>query len=241
MKRILLITILFLSFNSIFSQHGKMGVYKNDGSIEIINSTEIDSIIFSDYFTCPGLPDVTYEGKIYHTVAIGEQCWLRENLDVGTRIDGVENQTDNNPDYIEKYCFDDLESNCETYGGLYQWNEAMQYVTTEGAQGICPNGWHIPTYSDYYTLLNTVNGDGNALKAIGQGTGTNTSGFSVLMTGWRDLSGNFWTISAVANIWCSYQVNAGFAFYLGLPSIGSWVDIISDTKNYGYSVRCIQD
>jgi len=83
------------------------------------------------------------DGKTYNTVLIGTQCWMRENLNIGTRIDGSQNQTDNGT--IEKYCYDDLESNCDIYGGLYQWDEAMQYVTTQGVQGICPAGWHLPT------------------------------------------------------------------------------------------------
>ena len=41
---------------------------------------------------------------------------------------------------IEKYCYDNNPANCAIYGGLYQWNEMMQYTTQQGAQGICPNG-----------------------------------------------------------------------------------------------------
>ena len=82
---------------------------------------------------CPGLPKVYYEGgpnndiggDYYNTVLIGDQCWLRENLNIGTRIDGILDQTNNT--IMEKYCYDNLEANCKTYGGLYQWNEAMQY------------------------------------------------------------------------------------------------------------------
>ncbi len=53
---------------------------------------------------------------------------------------------------IEKYCYDDNTSNCDTYGGLYQWEEMMQYVTTPGAQGICPDGWHLPTDEEFKTM-----------------------------------------------------------------------------------------
>jgi uncharacterized protein (TIGR02145 family) len=95
---------------------------------------------------CPNLATVVYEGKTYNTVAIGNQCWLKENLDVGTQINGSLEQTNNS--LIEKYCYGDLAANCTTYGGLYQWNEAMQYVTTPGTQGICPIGWHLPTQTD---------------------------------------------------------------------------------------------
>src|SRR5680860_1027903 len=63
-------------------------------------------------------------------IAIGTQVWAKYNLNVGTMITGVTAQTNNA--ILEKYCYSNTESNCTTYGGLYQWNEAMQYVTTEG-------------------------------------------------------------------------------------------------------------
>jgi uncharacterized protein (TIGR02145 family) len=67
---------------------------------------------------------------------VGDKCWLKENLNVGTMILSEQNQSDNG--LIEKYCYGDLPANCETYGGLYQWREAMQYIATPGTQGICP-------------------------------------------------------------------------------------------------------
>ena len=105
---------------------------------------------FNTGIPCPGEPTVLYEGIIYNTVLIGTQCWLRENLNVGIRIDGIQNASDNG--VIEKYCYDDNPTNCTTYGGLYQWNEAMQYVSTEGTQGICPPGWHIPRLSEFQNI-----------------------------------------------------------------------------------------
>ncbi|MFI5250917.1 MAG: FISUMP domain-containing protein [Bacteroidota bacterium] len=164
--------------------------------------------------TCPGTPIVTYSDKIYHTVQIGNRCWLKENLDVGTRIDGSQEQTNNST--IEKYCYNNDTNNCNIYGGLYQWNEAMQYNTTEGTQGICPNGWHVPTLAEYQTLAATVNNDGNGLKAVGQGTyrgaGTNTSGFSGLLAGTSDFSGGFFSLGYDSNIWSSTGYNAPNAY-----------------------------
>jgi uncharacterized protein (TIGR02145 family) len=138
-------------------------------------SDSVFSILFDNSST------ITYEGKVYHTVQIGNQVWLKENLDVGTMISGSQDATDNG--IIEKYCYADSPANCITYGGLYQWDEAMRYVTNVGAQGICPTGWHIPAFSEIQILLASVNYDPKALKAIGQGNGTNTSGFSFLLAG----------------------------------------------------------
>jgi uncharacterized protein (TIGR02145 family) len=188
---------------------------------------------------CPGIPTVTYSGKTYNTVQIGTQCWLRENLDVGTRINGSANQTDNGT--IEKYCYNDDSANCTTYGGLYQWNEAMQYVTTPGTQGICPTGWHVPTYVEFQTLITTVSNDGNALKAVGQGTGsgvgTNTSGFSALLAGLHLYYSNFYWLGYVTYFWSSTEGNATDAYSMDLNN----ASFDAREKDSGLSVRCLKD
>jgi hypothetical protein len=93
------------------------------------------------------------DGKKYATIKIGTQCWMAENLNVGTRITGDVWPSQNTPtEIIEKYCYDDQESNCDIYGGMYTWNELMQYSTTEGVQGICPEGWHLPTDAEWCVL-----------------------------------------------------------------------------------------
>jgi len=65
------------------------------------------------------------------------QCWLKENIDLGNQINGTIAQSDNA--VIEKYCFNDDANNCTLYGGLYQWNEMMKYISDSvSIQGICP-------------------------------------------------------------------------------------------------------
>ncbi len=193
--------------------------------------------------SCVGTPTVDYEGKTYNTVQIGSQCWLRENLDVGSRIDGSQNQTNNST--IEKYCYNNDPNNCNTYGGLYQWGEAMQYSTTEGARGICPTGWHIPTYAEFQTLSTTVGGDGNALKEIGQGTGTgagtNTSGFSALLSGYRGSSGTFYDLGYLTFFWSSTEDYTSYAYVMSLSYNSSNVYFYYGYKASGFSVRCLMD
>jgi len=101
---------------------------------------------------CPGIPTITYEGQVYRTVLIGDQCWMGENLNIGTMITGI--MTDNG--IIEKNCFDNDFANCTRYGGLYRWDEMMQYTATSGTQGICPPGWHIPSDEDWKILEGTA-------------------------------------------------------------------------------------
>jgi uncharacterized protein (TIGR02145 family) len=192
--------------------------------------------------SCPAV--VSYEGQDYPTVQIGSQCWLAKNLNVGTMVTGVTPQTDNNT--LEKYCYGDNPTFCITDGGLYQWNEAMQYVTTPGVRGICPPGWHIPTFAEFQTLSSSVGGDGNALKAIGEGTGvgegTNTSGFSAWLAGRRiSLGGGFGGSSFSAYFWSSSENDSTLASHQYLRYDNNNISLNDLIKTDGLSVRCLQD
>ena len=102
-------------------------------------------------------------GGYYRTVLIGTQCWLKDNLNIGTRVAGSGNQGDY-ASGIQKYCYSDSDANCTTDGGLYQWHMAMAFpqtcdnhngtspcVVSSPHQGICPTGWHIPSDSGFGT------------------------------------------------------------------------------------------
>ena len=212
----------------------------SDASNASLNSVSTNP--FSIIIPCLGIPTVTYFGKIYHTIQIGNQCWLKENLDVGTSIKGSVGQTNNS--IIEKYCYNDDTNNCNIYGGLYQWDEAMQYSATEGAQGICPTGWHIPSNPDYYAL-ETLVPDGNGLKAVGQGggvgAGTNTSGFTALISGYRNENGTFSYIGTDCYFWSSTLNSPTDAIYGYLDSYEKWFAHGASLKIWGESVRCIKN
>lgn len=105
-------------------------------------------------FPCSETPTVTYEGQTYNTVLIGSQCWLKENLNVGSMITGDDTMTDNG--VLEKWCYNNDETNCDEFGAFYQWHEMMQYSIDEGIQGICPEGWHLPTDDEWLILESTV-------------------------------------------------------------------------------------
>jgi uncharacterized protein (TIGR02145 family) len=220
MKKIFLGGILFVTFS--FSQAGQPG--DNRGT------------------PCPGTPAVTYAGKTYNTVQIGSQCWLKENLDVGTMIQAGERQTNNG--VIEKYCYNNNTANCDTFGGLYKWDEAMQYSTAEGTQGICPPGWHIPTNTDIAALITTLGGSLDAAKAMGLGWGggaeTNTSGFSALLAGACGDDGTFHHLGDIAFIWSSTEGDATTASDLYMDGGTSEIHTGND-KVAAMSVRCIKD
>ena len=204
------------------------------------DTLDLGNLVIERY--CPGIPTVNYEGRTYNTIKIGDQCWLKENLDVGNILNKTTPQTNNG--LIERYCYDDDPANCLTYGGLYQWDEVMQYSTTPGVQGICPNGWHVPTRAEYDLLVGAAGGS-NSLKAIGQGTGngagTNTSGFSALLAGGLSESVHYGGLNDQFRFWTSEEENFNRAFYLFCYSSDNDTHTGYNYKITAKSVRCIKD
>jgi len=193
----------------------------------------------------------TRDGKSYPFVVIGSQTWMAKNLNYGTKIlNTVSHQS--NDGVIEKYCYNDDDANCEKYGGLYQWAEAMAKAsacsytlcedkTETSHQGICPSGWHLPTDNDWTNLsLSLGSQSGKKIKAKSpEFDGNDDYGFNALPAGVRmnEFSflgtwGYFWTASENLS---SY----GWHRYLakGMSDIGRG----NDFKTEAYSVRCVQD
>ena len=198
---------------------------------------------------CPGMPTFTdpRDGQVYPTVKIGTQCWFKENLNIGTRINGIQNQDPTNPT-IEKYCYDDNESNCDSYGGLYQWDEMMKNSTSPGVQGICPEGWHIPTDEEWTTLTDFLGGSGvvaGKMKSTrgwyNNGNGSNSSGFTALPGGYRTSNGDFYSLPNNADFWSSSEYSSTNPRYRNLYYDNKDVGRYYNNKTYGFSCRCLQD
>lgn len=187
--------------------------------------------------------------KIYNTVQIGTQCWMAQNLNLGTRINGSLDQTNNGT--IEKYCYNNLETNCDIYGGLYQWGEMMQYTNVEGIQGICPTGWHIPSDAEWTTLTTYLGGvsiSGGKMKETGTthwaspNTGaTNSSGFTALPGGGRSGGVFYYSLTYTTLIWSSSQYDAYDSWSRRLYNDNAGVTKQYNYMTDGFSVRCIQN
>jgi len=102
-----------------------------------------------------GVGSVTCGGKPYKTIKIGEQVWFAENLNYA--VEGSK-------------CYNNLDSNCDIYGRLYDWATAMGIPSTYNTtlynpspsvkyRGVCPQGWHIPNDAEWNELMNYVGGD----------------------------------------------------------------------------------
>ena len=201
-------------------------------------------------FVCGTSQITDSENNTYDTVLIGSQCWLKQNLKIGTKLaSGSTMPADNG--IIEKWCYDNSDANCAAYGGLYSWDEAMQYSTTEGAQGICPAGWHIPTDAEQYTLENYLKDVGQTCDASRVGWDCATAGaklktigsspnFDGRLAGLRNTDGSFHYLGTGAYFWSSSQSGSS-AWYRGLGSSYATVYRLLASKAYGFSVRCLKD
>ena len=101
------------------------------------------------------------DNQVYKILTIGEQTWMAENLNYYDTIQIPELKQ-------HSRCFADKESNCELYGRLYDLSVTLDYnpdekdlfdlyyedksKDTSDIQGICPNGWSIPTQSEFKKL-----------------------------------------------------------------------------------------
>lgn len=183
-----------------------------------------------------------FDGNQYHTVQIGDQVWFKENLKSLHYSDGTE--------ITEVWTYDDDESNADIYGRLYTWNAAMNYTTIEGAQGVCPTGWHLPTDDEWTELGNYLGGNsvaGGKLKSTGTdiwetpNTGaTNESGFSALPAGEYD-NVEYRLMGTTAVIWSSTETSSSWCKYRYLSHDDIELHTYTYFKNFRYSVRCIKD
>ena len=210
-------------------------------------------------FICGTLLEDARDGQSYATVQIGDQCWMAESLNIGTMIDG--NNSQNNNGTIEKYCYDNDPANCDEYGGMYQWAEAMQFVTTPGAQGVCPDGWHVPTDAEWCVMEQVVDptitcsstefrgvDGGGKLKEAGTAhwdspnTGaTNASGFTALGGGYRSHYVYFGNLKANGQWWSSSEGASGEAWIRYLICNNAQVRRVDFNKGNGFYVRCLLD
>jgi len=187
-------------------------------------------------FTCGNpLTDIR-DNKLYPTILIGSQCWLASNLNYGTAITSSQDQRDNC--VAEKYCYNDDPINCNNQGGLYQWDELMQYDDTPSDQGFCPPGWHIPTENDWNTLFANYGNNafaGSPLKNSGY------SGFNSLFSGARHVNSG-WDFEGFATFfWSSTPYSDTQAWAHGLNVVDPSVSLYPSLRLNAFSVRCLQD
>jgi uncharacterized protein (TIGR02145 family) len=165
------------------------------------------------------------DGKKYKTVVIGTQTWMAQNLDYHEKWVGV---TRGNK------CYDNKDDNCEKYGRLYEWEDAIR---------VCPDGWHLPSNSEWNALISFIGDDaGKKLKSASnywrEGAGTDLYDFGALPGGGLD-AGEFKNLNRDGDWWTSTEINTDRS-YLKYMNANTGVSEISGSKTSQYSVRCVK-
>lgn len=219
---------------------------------EYTSSAKVKINAFKTYqFVCGHPLRDSRDGKSYKTIKIGNQCWMAENINIGQWI-GWGSQTNNG--IIEKYCYNFDTSNCDIYGGLYEWNEMMGYTSLPPFSGICPpdGGWHIPTDIEWTQLVDYLGGlsvAGGKLKEAGTAhwnppnTGaTNSSNFTGLPGGYRCYYDWYFDWLGEKGIWWSSNLDGSSqGMYYALKYDDEMVEAGGTNTLNAFSVRCIHD
>ena len=207
------------------------------------------------------------DGQTYKTVTIGDQVWMAENLnyaytDVPYGYDGYTSDS-------TSWCHKNEPENCTKYGRLYTWAAAMDSVgmwsingkgcgytntcsPTYPVRGVCPEGWHLPSITEFETLFTAVrvkSSAGKALKSTSgwneyegeSGNGTDAFGFSALPAGYRGLNGIYYYEGSNAYFWSSSEDGSDYAYNMLLDYYGDYVRLLNTSKSLGFSVRCVKD
>lgn len=220
---------------------------EGDISFRIITNTP--NLDDNDYTGMSGTFMDHRDGQEYKWVRIGEQIWMAENLNTGVMVKGGQNQKDNS--IIEKYCYENEINNCEVFGGLYHWSEAINYIKQPETKGICPHGWHIPLTSEWEDLFILLGGRGIAggkMKVTGTDLMRNSEKKVLINRGASNSSG----FSAIGS-GCKSRLRFNALYEVGFFRIsdngGAFAVRAKDSKvaknppdkNAGFSVRCIKD
>lgn len=203
--------------------------------------------------------------NLYHTLKIGNQIWMLENLKTSRFADNIGTSlfegsgiwtAISSPAYCQ---YDNNISYTQTYGYLYNW------YAVDDAKGLAPTGWRIPTNADYNQLITTVNnGDVNTAGIVLKEAtvnnpnshwnpfaginSTNASGFTALPGGYRrNDNGSFASLGFYGHFWIAGEAN-GTVSYVRLDASTDKFNVFSSatfnnspTKNFGFSVRCVRD
>jgi uncharacterized protein (TIGR02145 family) len=185
-------------------------------------------------FTCGNNFTDIRDNTVYPTVQVGSQCWMAADLNYGQEISPSQHQRDNC--IPEKYF--NPASSIQHPASVYQWDELMQYQETQGLQGLCPPGWHVPTEPDWNTLFAnwTNNGfAGSPLKYSGY------SGFNAMLSGIRSQNVQ-WNLQNFATFyWSSTPQNAARAWSHGMNDPNPSISLYSSLRTNAFPVRCLRD
>lgn len=202
------------------------------------------------------------DGQTYRTVKIGDQVWMAENLNYAYLQPTKDLDS-------SSWCYDNDAVNCEKYGRLYLWSAAIDSAalfseTGKGfgdgtcslipeeptpcepsgiVRGVCPAGWHLPRYGEWYALYHMTGNDERFLKSktdwIEENDGTDSFGFGALPSGFlytarREV--NFYFVGSFTDFWT--PDNSGSPESAGFAYVDGWETRRADEA---FPVRCVKD
>lgn len=204
----------------------------------------------------------TRNNKVYRTIVIGNQTWMAQNLNYVTQNSFADNE-------VSSWCYEQNSENCSKYGRMYNWNAAVGKTdgecgykqvcdVGEGVQGVCPDGWHVPSSTEWQNLFDAVGGmenAGTALKSkkgwappmVGlDGNGEDDFGFAVIPGGDYNES-QFYGEGTYAQFWSSSEVGSKYVFgpdyaynYI-FYSTHSNVVVDNYDKFFAFYIRCVKN
>ena len=226
-----------------------------------------DNIVFK--VRADGTTVTDIDGNVYRIVKLGNQVWMAENLRTTRYADGtlIPLGTTTSDDVAYRYYPNGNSANVTDYGYLYNWAAVMNGANSSeanpsGVQGICPNGWHVPSDAEWTELTNYVKSQSQYVcgdntdyiaKALASEEGWNRStyncdvgnnpdannatGFSARPAGFY--RGNYSNFGKLAYFWSATQYNSNNACNRYLFCNYASVRRYSNIKFAGYSVRCV--
>ncbi len=259
--KIIVLTICFISTLAVEAQIN-MNIYQTNGNVIQIPLSNIDSITYTEGIASSPGTGVTFDGYTYPSIVLGNgQEWMSENLRSTVYANGDPIQ--NVPDSAQwtnlgtgawVHC-DNNSQNETQFGKLYNGFAILD------SRNVCPNGWHVPTLTEWSTLINYIdpnanggttlpNGAGGVLKSVGlqywqsPNTGaTNELGFSGLPGGLRQSDANFGdcNVGFSGYWWTTSEYSTNIYWNIVLVANETSVIISQNYPSSGFSVRCIKD
>jgi uncharacterized protein (TIGR02145 family) len=251
------------------SDKGMIVFNSDDAKLEYWNGSEWKTMVTKDSspggssdgtsYCSEGVTD--YDGHKYTTVKIGDQCWMAQNLRSNHYADGSA--------ITEAYNYSYDWGNALTYGYLYTWAAVMNGTPSSGSnpsgvQGVCPDGWHLPSDAEWMDLEMTIGmtqaqanatgnrgilNEGRKLKETEDAflwidhsnRGSNCNGFTALPGGYRNNGGSFYSIREEARFWTSTESDGINAYYRRLDHDLTTINRANILKSFAMSVRCVKD
>lgn len=250
------ISTLARTYCTVTDAHIDDGIYTTTtGGLEALKSGSNNEI----------LTVTDQDGNVYPVVQIGSQCWMAVNLRTKHYSDGTVISTSNSRSYYYPYYYDYSSSNIPLVqrGYLYNWKATMNGSSTEGAQGVCPTGWHVPTRNEYDTMISAAGASyttgavylsgsclWNGLTSATDGMTPNSynnpdrnnSGFSAVPAGYFfNIGSSYQEAGRWARFWSSTLDDPNARFYYIIYNDNHVYDIGRENTECAHSVRCLRD